>query len=267
MKVAALQICASSNLEENLKKVELFLKECVEQKVVLCVLPENFALMAVSTRDKLAIQEHQDDGPVQSWLKDMSKKYQLWLVAGSFPIHSSDSSRPFARCLVYNPDGNLTCYYDKIHLFDVEVSSDESYLESNDTAYGNLPVTFNINDFKVGLSICYDLRFPELYRFYQEANVDLILAPSAFTYETGKRHWDILTKARAIENLCYLVAPNQTGVHDNGRKTFGHSQVIDPWGNVLANLQQEEGLAIAELSKKHLLKIRKTFPATKHRKL
>ncbi len=257
----------SSNLvKENLAKIEKFLALNTEQFNLL-ILPENFAQMAKYAQEKLQTQEIFGQGFVQTWLSDLSKEYQCWIIAGSFPIQSEDTSKPFARSLVYNPNGALETYYDKIHLFDVAVSQSEAYCESNDTQPGLEPTIVEINSFKVGLSICYDLRFPELYRYYQQQDVDLLVAPSAFTYETGRCHWDLLLKSRAVENLCYMAAVNQTGFHANGRRTYGHSQIISAWGETVAELEEQEALFIYELSKEHLAKIRGQFPAHTHRKL
>ncbi|NVJ68403.1 MAG: carbon-nitrogen hydrolase family protein [Gammaproteobacteria bacterium] len=257
---------SSDSVQENLAKIERILEQATETFDLL-VLPENFAQMASRAKDKLITQEFFGNGVVQDWLAKISKQYQCWLVAGSFPIRSEDENRPFARCLVYSPKGEFDSYYDKIHLFDVAVSEAEAYCESNDTFAGNKPQLIEISGYKVGLSICYDLRFPELYRLYQEKGADLILAPSAFTYATGKCHWDILLKSRAIENLCYVAAANQTGVHANGRRTYGHSKVISPWGETLAKLAQEEGLLFCQLDKQKLASVRERFPALTHRKL
>ncbi len=265
MKVAALQYTASADLEANLSKLESMLETCHKTKVDMCLLPENFALMPVSSSQKLAIQEHHQKGRVQDWLAKMSAKFGLYLIAGSFPIESNDPKRPYARCLVYDNTGCLISYYDKIHLFDVGVSANESYCESTDTMAASKPVIVDIKGFKVGLSICYDLRFPELYRYYQTQGVELIVAPSAFTYVTGKAHWDTLLKARAVENLCYLLAANQTGVHDNERRTYGHSKIIDPWGADLIQLAEEEGIISYQISKEVIASIRERFPAHTHR--
>lgn len=266
MKIALVQITSSDSLQDNLSKIEK-LVAAQQGEFDLLLLPENFALMATSSKAKLEVQEIQGKGPVQDWLSQFSQKHQCWTVAGSFPISSDDVNKPFARCLVYAPNGELEDYYDKIHLFDVAVSESESYCESADTSAGVKPITLQIKDFKVGLSICYDLRFPELYRLYQEQSVDLVLVPSAFTYQTGKQHWDTLLRARAIENLYFVAATNQTGTHANGRQTYGHSQVIDPWGKVIAGLEEEEGIIICDISKKRLDQVRKNFPAHNHRKL
>lgn len=267
MNIAAVQLCSTSNLDSNLQRIEDLLSKEKNKHIDLCVLPENFALMPKFPNQKLDSQESFGFGKVQDWLGMLSRKYNFWVIAGSFSISSKNLDKPYARCLVYNPEGQCVAHYDKIHLFDVSVTNDESYCESKDTLAGHNPVVVEINEFKIGLSICYDLRFPELYRYYQEAKVDLIVAPSAFTYETGEKHWETLIKCRAVENLAYLVAPNQTGTHDNGRTTYGHSLIVDPWAKTLASLGEHEGVLLAEISKEKLKKIRNSFPALSHRKL
>ncbi len=267
MNLAALQMTSTDSVDENLNKIESLLATHKEASIDVLVLPENFALMAKSTTQKLAIQEDFGNGMVQTWLNKVSKENDICIIAGSFPIRSRFDNRPYARCLVYDRDGSLITFYDKMHLFDVAVSNTESYCESNDNFAGNKPVVFEFEGINIGLSICYDLRFPELYRFYQQQGVDVLTVPSAFTFATGKAHWNTLLRARAIENLSYLVASNQTGTHANGRKTFGHSQIIGPWGEQLAMIEEQEGLIVQEISKAQLSKTRSQFPVLEHRKL
>ncbi len=267
MKLALLQITSSHRLNENLEKIKCLLLDAKQQGAKVVVLPENFALMQKHSSEKLALQEALGNGPVQDWLQKVSSELSLWIIAGSFPISSGDKNKPFARCLVYNPSGQLVTFYDKIHLFDVELANGETYLESEDTSAGDSPQLLTIDDFTIGLSICYDLRFPELYRYYQKQGADIVLVPSAFTQKTGEQHWQLLLKARAVENLLYLAGVNQTGIHSNGRQTYGHSQLIDPWGKLVASLQQQESVLVIELSKQKIDAVRSRFPAHLHRKL
>ncbi|WP_251358056.1 carbon-nitrogen hydrolase family protein [Kangiella sp. TOML190] len=267
MKLGLIQICGSNNVEHNLNKIEPLLRQAAEQGAQLVLLPENFALMPNHSAEKLANQERQGQGKVQAWLSRVSAELNIWIVAGSFPIQSDDIKRPYARCLIYNSQGQLDSYYDKIHLFDVAVSEQEQYLESADTQAGEQPQIIEVAGLKIGISICYDLRFPELYRYFQSQGVELALVPSAFTYKTGQAHWELLLKTRAVENLFFVAAANQTGIHANGRQTYGHSLAIDPWGKVLASLEAEEGLLVVNIEQSKLATIRRRFPAHLHRKI
>lgn len=267
LKIGLIQMCSSNSWDLNRRKIESLLENPDLNSSDLILLPENFACMQNSREEKIEIQENHNEGPVQEWIKSISKKFGIWLVAGSFPISSQVKGKPFARCLVSNPDGEFEAHYDKIHLFDVEVAQGESYFESEDTQSGDSPQIIEVKGVKIGLSICYDVRFPELYRDYQQSGVQLVLVPSAFTFNTGKLHWDTLLSARAIENLFYVAAANQTGTHPNGRATYGHSQIVDPWGKVMVQLDSNEGFITADIDVAHLSAIRNSFPSHNHRKL
>ncbi len=267
MKLGLIQICASNDIEQNLNKLEAWLRQASEEGAELVLLPENFALMPNHASEKLATQETPGEGRVQGWLSRISAELKIWIVAGSFPIQSDDKNRPFARCLIYNPQGQLDSYYDKIHLFYVAVSEQETYLESADTHAGHQPLIIEVAGVKIGISICYDVRFPELYRYFQSEGVELALVPAAFTLKTGQAHWELLLKSRAVENLFYVAAANQTGTHANGRQTYGHSLAVDPWGKLIGAMAEEEGLLVVDIEQAKLAAIRSRFPAHLHRKL
>ncbi|MEH6504436.1 MAG: carbon-nitrogen hydrolase family protein [Cycloclasticus sp.] len=263
--VAAVQMVSTDCLDENLKVVERCVKEAVEKGAQLIVLPENFALMAKNSKQLLAIAEPLGQGAVQGFLSELSKKYRCWIVAGSLAVLSAIKNKVYATCLVYNDSGERVAHYHKMHLFDVDISDDKGRYRESDTFMAGDEVVVVQTPFGVmGLSICYDLRFPELYRKLLHKGAEFIVAPSAFTELTGRAHWSLLCRARAVENSCYMVAPNQGGVHINDRATYGHSMIVDPWGDVLAELGTGEGLAIATLNKAHLEKIRTSFPAIQH---
>lgn len=267
VKVALIQMTSSSEVDDNLASAENLIESAAAQGVQLVVLPESFALMEKYHGQKLEHVERDGHGQIQDWMSSLAKKLKLVLVGGTIAVESEVENKPYARCYVYQEDGSLLTHYDKIHLFDVSVKEGESYSESSNTLAGSDPVVFNWQGVTFGCSVCYDLRFPELYRYYQTHNVDVILAPSAFTLATGKVHWKLLLQARAVENLAFVVAPNQTGTHDNQRKTYGHSMVIDPWGDVIDELQEEEGVSVATLNINKIGMIKEKFPVHLHRKL
>lgn len=266
-RVAALQMASGPQVTANLQEAGRLIQEAASQGAELVVLPENFALMAEHERAKLEIQETEGNGPIQQFLAQQAKQHQVWVVGGTIPLISSESDRVYASCLVYNPHGQQVVRYDKIHLFDVETGNNESYQESQTIVPGQHIVTFDAPMGRVGLAICYDLRFPELFRCLQAQAVQLLCVPSAFTEITGKAHWDLLTRSRAVENLCYLIAADQGGYHVNGRKTYGDSLIVDPWGNVLNRLAQGPGIVLADIDLAHQTQLRHRFPTLQHRKI
>jgi deaminated glutathione amidase len=266
--VAAIQMVTSADFELNLASAEQLILQAKQGGADLVVLPEYFAIMAKHEKDKFKVVESHQNGRLQNFLAQQSRSHQIWLVGGSHPINSDDPKRPMSRCYVYNPQGNVVCFYDKIHLFDVHVDdATQQYQESKYSQAGNQAVAFDTPWGKVGIAICYDLRFPELFRQLNQMQAKLFVIPAAFTFATGEQHWDILLKARAVENLSYVVASAQGGLHQNGRETYGHSCVISPWGKTLVELNQGEGVAIAKIDFSEQEKIRKNFPALQHRKL
>ena len=265
--VSVLQMTSNENVEQNLSFIEDTLVAADVPNHKLTVLPENFAFMGLHESDKLQFAEAYGDGPIQKRLARLAKKLQITIIAGSVPIKSSDSNRCYAACLVFDEKGHCVSRYDKIHLFDVEVSATESHKESSSVCPGEKIVVVDTSIGRIGLSICYDIRFPELYRNLRKQGADIFIVPAAFTYDTGKQHWETLLKARAIENLSFVLASDQCGTHNNGRKTFGHSMIVSPWGDKLAECQDLPGLAFASIDFDQMHKIRQRFPCIEHQKL
>ena len=261
VQVAVVQMVSSEVLADNLAHAESLLAQAAMGGAQLVLLPENFALMGRDEKAKLAIMEMDGDGSIQSWLAAQAQRFGLWLIGGSIPLAAPDG-RCYAACLAFNPAGQRQARYDKIHLFDVDLAGGESYRESRTIAPGSTPVAVTTPWGQLGLSICYDLRFPELYRCY--AGAELLAVPSAFTQQTGAAHWECLLRARAIENQAYVLAADQGGLHQNGRQTFGGSMIIDPWGQVLARLDQGEGVALAQVDMEFLQRCRSNLPALQH---
>jgi nitrilase len=268
MRVAAIQLNSGADVERNLARVERLLGDAAADGCNLAVLPENFALMPVRSRDKVAHAEKPGDGPVQDFLADVSRRYGLWIVAGSMPMVSPEAERVYGACPVYDANGEQRACYRKIHLFDVKLPDrDESYQESYSMYPGDDPVAVETPVGIVGLTICYDLRFPELFRHLVEAGAAVFTVPAAFTQATGEAHWHTLLRARAIENLAYVIAPGQFGQHPDQRSTYGHSLIVDPWGRVLAEAPDEECFIAADVNAKTQEKLRGEFPALANRRL
>ena len=267
--VAAIQLSSAADREVNLAAAGRLLAEAAGAGAVLAALPENFSFMGARDVDKLRLAETDGAGPIQDFLAETAQKLKLWIVAGTVPLAvSGDPGRVYAACLVYGADGRRAARYDKIHLFDVEVPGGERYRESASIAAGALqPVTVDTPAGRLGLSVCYDLRFPELYRALAAQGAELLCVPAAFTARTGAVHWEALLRSRAIENQCYLLAPAQYGTHAGGRGTWGHSLVIDPWGEVLAQQDTGDGVVLAQVDPVRLEQVRRTFPALAHRRM
>jgi nitrilase len=279
MKIAALQMVSTPDVEDNLATAVRLIAQASAAGACWVVLPEYFCLMGHNDRDKLAIAEAAGDGPIQKMLSDAARQNVVWLIGGTLPIRSDAIDRVFNACCVYGPDGSLAARYDKIHLFCFD-NGRERYDEGRVLRAGTQPVAVSgttngdgppAAPLQVGLSICYDLRFPELYRALMampgQPPCDLIAVPAAFTHTTGRAHWELLLRARAVENQCYVIAAAQGGLHDNGRRTWGHSMVIDPWGEVIAVLAQGEGVVLADLDLDRLASVRAQLPALSHRRL
>ena len=285
MKIAALQMVSSPRVEHNLATAGRLIAQAAEAGARWVALPEYFCLMGHSDRDKLAIAEAPGAGPIQQMLSDAARRHGVWVVGGTLPIRSDDAEHVFNACCVYGPDGALAARYDKIHLFCFD-NGRERYDEGRVLRAGSEPVAFSGSlpdtsapppdarspaPLRVGLSICYDLRFPELYRALMampgQPPCDLIAVPAAFTHTTGQAHWELLLRARAVENQCYVIAAAQGGLHENGRRTWGHSMVIDPWGEVIAVLAEGEGVVLAELDLERLAAVRTQLPALTHRRI
>jgi len=268
LKIASIQMVSTPNLNENLDLAARLIKAASDSGSKLVVLPEYFCLMGLKDTDKVNVREAVGFGPIQERLAAIAQENNIYLVAGSIPLEAQESNKVLNTSLVFNPLGEQIARYDKIHLFGFQTET-ERYEESETIAPGSQPGQFQITvngiDWRFGLSICYDLRFPELYRSLGE--VDCHIIPAAFTYTTGKDHWEILLRARAIENQCYVLSSAQGGVHINQRRTWGDSMLIDPWGQILTNLPQGEGLITGTLSKDKLNEVRSKLPALKHRRL
>lgn len=268
LKVASIQMVSSADLKENLATASRLIKAAADNGAKLIALPEYFCLMGLKDTDKVNARENLGSGPIQEQLAALAKEHEIFLVAGTIPLVAKDLNKVLNTTLVFDPNGLSIGRYDKIHLFGFQTKT-ERYQESETIEAGDIPgiikISANQETWTLGLSICYDLRFPELYRALGQ--VDCHIIPAAFTYTTGKDHWEILLRARAIENQCYVLASAQGGIHQNQRRTWGHSMLIDPWGQVLANLPVGEGFISGVLSKEKLNKVRSQLPALTHRKL
>jgi deaminated glutathione amidase len=262
VKVAVIELCSSNDVDQNLKIVSRKIEIAAALGAKLLVLPENFAYMGVNDRDKISIAEQVGVGKIQEFLSSQARLHRLIIVAGSIAIKSPDPNRVFATCFVYDESGLVIARYNKIHLFDVTLSAQEKYQESASIIPGDTIVSVMTSIGKIGLAICYDIRFPALFNQLGREKVDMIAVPAAFTTATGKAHWQLLARARAVENLCYFLGACQGGLHVNGRQTFGHSLIVNPWGLVIAeNNEHNEGVSVAEIDFDYLAKVRKMLPA------
>lgn len=267
-KCAIIQMASSPSVRANLIEAERLINKAVEANARLVVLPENFALMGISEYDKLSQKESDEGGPIQEFLARVSSQNSIWLVAGTIPMVAESENKIRAASLVYNDEGKRVARYDKIHLFDVNVpGTDEHYQESETIEAGEGSLVLDTPFGKIGVAVCYDLRFPELFRQMLDGGMEVLVVPSAFTAETGYAHWDLLVRTRAVENLCYVLAANQGGFHLNGRTTYGHSMIVDPWGKVLSEIARGSGIVCAEIDCEQLKKIRLSFPVLDHRRL
>lgn len=263
--VAAVQMVSTCSLQHNLDTAARLVAQAAAAGAQFVALPEYFCVMGQRDTDKVALREKPGSGPIQQFLSELAARHQIWLVGGTLPLESPDPDRIYNTTLVFGPEGRQRARYDKIHLFGFQ-SGSESYNEANTIRPGeNPPQTFMGPCGTIGLSICYDLRFPELYRAMGRAS--LLIVPSAFTYTTGKAHWEPLLRARAIENQCYVLAPAQGGKHENGRRTWGHSMLVDPWGQIVQCLDTGEGLVTGRVDSVSLAEVRQKLPALRHRVL
>jgi nitrilase len=264
VRVAAIQMASGPNVSANLSEAERLIEIAVGQGAKLVALPEYFAIMGIRDTDKVAAREKEGSGPIQRFLSKIAKKHEIWLIGGSIPLESSTEDKVRNACLVFDDKGKQVARYDKIHLFGLDLGN-EHYREETTIEAGDKVVVLDSPFGKIGLSICYDLRFPELYRAMKD--VDIIVVPSAFTETTGKAHWESLVRARAIENLSYVIAPAQGGYHASGRETHGNSMIVDPWGVVLDRLPRGSGVVIASVNAGYQASLRGSLPALKHRTL
>ena len=263
-RIAAIQMASGPNVEGNLHEAGRLVAMAAQQGAKLVALPEYFAIMGMKDRDKVAVREAEGKGPIQQFLSDTAKKHKIWLVGGSVPLVASVPGKVRNSCLLYDDNGKLAARYDKIHLFGLDLGNEHFHEETTIEA-GSEVVVVDSPFGRLGLSVCYDLRFPELYRAMKE--VDIILVPSAFTETTGKVHWETLIRARAIENLAYVLAPAQGGYHVSGRETHGNSMIVDPWGVILDRLPRGSGVVIAGVNPLYQASLRKSLPALTHRTL
>jgi nitrilase len=268
MKAAVIQMNTGADVAANLAAAGALLTEAARQGVVLAALPENCAFMGAAERDKLAHAEPDGAGPIQQFFRDTARRLKLWVLAGTLPL-AADAEHVYAASCLYDDNGQRVARYDKIHLFDVDAGEGEVYRESRHIAPGApTPQTVATPLGVLGLSACYDLRFPELFRAHAAAGATLLSVPAAFTAKTGAVHWQALLKARAVENQCFVLATGQCGTHPGGRSTWGHSMILGPWGETLAEVHGDEpGVALATLDPAHLAGVRARFPALAHRRL
>lgn len=261
-KVAAVQMASGPNVAGNLSEAARLIERAAGMGARLVVLPEYFPIMGMHEMDKVDVREQPGNGPIQDFLREMAQKHEVWLVGGSIPLAASVPDKVLNTCLVFDDAGNQVARYDKIHLFNLNLGN-EQYHEARTIEAGSEVVVVDSPFGRIGLSICYDLRFPELYRAMKD--VDIIVLPSAFTETTGKMHWEALVRARAIENLAFVVAAAQGGYHVNGRETYGHSMIVDPWGRVLDSLNRGSGVVVAEVNPVYQASLRASLPALTHR--
>jgi nitrilase len=272
MKLAAVQMVSTPRVADNLARAAELVAHAAQQGAELVVLPEYFCLMGRQDRDKLAVAESPGQGPIQTTLSDLARQHGVWLVGGTLPMAlEGDPDHATNTLLVHGPDGVLAARYDKMHLFCYD-DGERHHDEAATLQPGENPVAFDAvtrdgTAHRVGLSICYDLRFPELYRRLMQPPCNLLVVPAAFTWPTGQAHWELLLRARAVENQCYVIASAQGGRHENGRRTWGHSMVVDPWGTVLTVQDEGDGVVVAELDPTVLAHVRQQLPALEHRRL
>jgi predicted amidohydrolase len=266
MKIAALQTVSTPDVARNLETAARLVAQAAQEGAQLVSLPEYFCLMGQRDTDKLTHMEAPGDGPIQAFLAEQARLHGLWLIGGTLPLRGTTTDHARNACCVYAPDGTLAARYDKIHLFRFATER-ESYDEARVLEPGSTPVALQAGALRVGLSVCYDLRFPELYRALSTPPCDVLSVPAAFTYTTGRAHWELLLRARAVENQCYVLAAAQGGLHENGRRTWGHSMIVDPWGEVVAVRPEGEGVVIADVDTAKIAAVRQQLPALSHRVL
>lgn len=267
---AVIQMTSTADVAANLASARSLLERARAEGATFAALPENFAIMGRDETDKLAVAEDFGEGPIQAFLGHCARELNMWIVGGTAPIRSAERpDKVSAASLVFDDHGRCVARYDKIHLFDVDIPDrDESYRESSTIAAGASPTVTSTPIGHLGMSVCYDVRFPELFRLLEAKGAEVLSLPAAFTAATGKAHWDLLVRARAVENLCFVLAPAQGGLHQSGRETYGNSMIVDPWGQVLARVDASgPGLAVAEIDRILQQELRRRFPVLGHRKL
>jgi len=265
--LAAIQMASGPTVSANLTHAGRLIAQAAQAGAKLAALPENFALMAAGDPERLGAAEPDGSGPIQEFLATAAREHGVWLVGGTIPLATAGGTRVRASCLVYDDRGTRVARYDKIHLFDVQLGNGERYRESSSIEGGDETVVVPTPFGNVGLAVCYDLRFPELFRRLLDCGAELFVVPSAFTAHTGRAHWEVLLRARAVENLAYVIAPDQGGRHINGRETHGHTMIVNPWGEILRQLPREPGVVLAECDLSTLRAMRAQLPSIEHRRL
>jgi nitrilase len=266
--VAAIQMCSNHIVDDNLKQAAILLEQAADKGAKLAILPETFAIMGLQPDDKVSVQEVFHQGKIQDFLAAQAQKHRMWIVGGTIPLTANNPQKIRAASLVFDDNGKCVARYDKIHLFDAVLSGKEEYRESNTTEAGSELIVVQTPVGKLGLAVCYDLRFPDMFHDLVESGAEILALPSAFTYKTGQAHWQILVRALAVQQLCYVIAPDQCGRHSNGRETFGNSMIVDPWGHVMS--QQAEntpGVVTAVIDLEHLYGLRQSLPVHVHKKV
>lgn len=261
---AVVQFSTKGKIDENLHEAEQFIQQAISKKAKCIIFPEEFMTLGLTPDEKLAIAEPYKAGKLQTIFSSWAKQYGIWIIAGTLPIQSENPKKYYSSCIVWDDKGDTVGRYDKIHLFDVQVGDSETFTESAFVESGKHVTVVNTPFGKIGMAICYDIRFPELFRHFTMHGVDLIILPSAFTQVTGKAHWEVLLRARAIENLCFMLAPNQVGKRLSGHGTYGHSMIINPWGEIMMEAKDQPALLVAELDFEYMRNIRARFPALTH---
>lgn len=265
-KIAAIQMSSSQYIPENLQTAATLVQEAANKGCDLCVLPEMFATLGLPEDQKESAKEKLGNGPIQDFLAELARKNKIWIVGGTIPLAIENSRKVYAGCLVYNEQGKRVGHYNKIHLFDAHVQrGSEIYQESKSTAPGDKIVVVDTPFGKLGIVVCYDIRFPELFYAMHLKKVELIAVPCAFTVKTGEAHWEILMRSQAIQNFSYIIAAAQWGTHPNGRLTYGHSMIVEPWGHVIAELADGVGVITADIDLNYLHQIREDFPVLQHK--
>lgn len=266
-RLSAIQMTSGADVNENLASVALFIAQAKEQESQLAVLPEMFPMMGAESPARLKISETFGHGLIQDHISQLAKQYAIWIVAGTIPLKTADANKIAAACLVFDNHGNIVARYDKIHLFDVKINDTESYQESTTIEAGDQVSVIDTPCGKLGLSVCYDIRFPELYRRMMNLGAEIFSIPAAFTVKTGKAHWELLARSRAVENICYVVGACQVGNHNHSRQTYGHSLIVNPWGDVIQALTSQVGVITADIDLDALQTLRKNMPIAKHQRI
>lgn len=265
-KVSAIQMTSTDSVKENLITAHDLINQAASEGAQLVVLPEMFPILGVESTDKVNVSETFGQGVIQDFLAKQAQTHGIWIVGGTIPLKCDIPNKISAACLVYDDQGEVKGRYDKIHLFDVAISESEQYQESATTVAGTEFGLVNTPFGTLGLSVCYDIRFPELYRKLFNLGAQIFVVPAAFTVKTGRAHWEVLARSRAIENFSYVIGACQTGLHKNGRSTYGHSLIVNPWGDILASLPDKEGIITADIDLEKLAEIRKSIPVAEHQK-